>query len=66
MEVLEAQKTKIIQFIEKLPDLDNKIIKLRYIDNMPLKEIASELGYSEQYIRNKHSQVKKLIKMVNV
>lgn len=66
IEVLEAQKRKVIQFIEKLPGLDNKIIKYRYIDNMPLKEIASELGYSEQYIRNKHSQIKKLIKMVDV
>ncbi|ULG71914.1 sigma factor-like helix-turn-helix DNA-binding protein [Macrococcus brunensis] len=66
MKILEAQKTKIIQFIEKLPGLDNKIIKYRYIDGMPLKEIASELGYSEQYIRNKHSQIKKLLKMVVV
>lgn len=49
------------QLVDSFKGLDNEIIKLKYMDNMSLFEIAEELNYSYQHIKNKHSIIMKMI-----
>lgn len=37
--------------------LDQHILRMKYINGLNLKEIASELGYTYEYIRRKHSEI---------
>jgi AraC-like DNA-binding protein len=48
--------------IEKMLE---EIVKLKYVDNMTLEEIAEETGYSPSYIRKKHSDVRNTLKFVD-
>ncbi|MGH0950529.1 DUF1492 domain-containing protein [Bacillus mycoides] len=51
--------------ISKFEGLDNKIIKLKYIDGMTLEQIAYSLDYSHYYIKRKHAEIRKVIKFVD-
>jgi len=62
IEVLENRKKKVISVIDRFQGLEQRILKMKYINNMTLKEIAVELGYADQYIRNKHAELMKRIK----
>ena len=46
-------------FIKTSNDLEYLIIKNHYIEKKPLKKIAQDLGYSYQYIRKTHMEIKK-------
>lgn len=52
------------KMINKFPELENKIIYHKYVEGMTLETIAELLGYSTQYIYNKHAQIKKMIDFV--
>ncbi len=51
--------------ISKFKGLDNKILKMKYVDGMTLASIAFELNYSPDYIKRKHAEVRKIIKFVD-
>ncbi|MCU5596775.1 hypothetical protein [Bacillus wiedmannii] len=51
--------------ISKFKGLDNKILKMKYVDGMTLANIAFELNYSPDYIKRKHAEVRKIIKFVD-
>lgn len=55
---LEYAKVRIDMFMEKLEGLDYKIAYYRIVENMTHKEIAKELGYTEQYIRERWAKTK--------
>ncbi|MBA8772111.1 sigma factor-like helix-turn-helix DNA-binding protein [Staphylococcus coagulans] len=61
LETLQNRQNKIIEVIDKFEGLEHKILRLRFIDGYKIADIAEELGYSEQYIRNKHSELMKRI-----
>ncbi|WP_242318865.1 hypothetical protein [Bacillus cereus group sp. BfR-BA-01349] len=42
--------------------LENRILKLKYIDGMKLESIAEELNYSTGYINKKHAEIMREIK----
>jgi len=46
-------------FIKTSNDLEYLIIKNHYIEKKSLKKIAQDLGYSYQYIRKTHTEIKK-------
>ena len=46
-------------FIKTSNDLEYLIIKNHYIEKKTLKKIAQDLGYSYQYIRKTHMEIKK-------
>ncbi len=46
-------------FIKTSSDLEYLIIKNHYIEKKSLKKIAQDLGYSYQYIRKTHMEIKK-------
>ncbi len=52
------QIVKDIESIEQLEGLDYKIAYYRIVEGLTHKEIANELGYTEQYIRERWSKLK--------
>ncbi|MDI6677726.1 hypothetical protein [Bacillus wiedmannii] len=50
--------------ISKFTGLDNRILKMKYVDEMTLEQIAFDLHYSTGYIRRKHAEIRKIIKFV--
>lgn len=59
------QKEKLVELIETFKGLDNKILKLKYIDRMTLENIAFELNYSSSHIKKKHAELIRTIKFVD-
>lgn len=59
------QKEKLIQLVDKFKGLDNKILKLKYVEGMTLENIAYKLNYSPNYIKRKHAEIMKIIKFVD-
>ena len=59
---LQKEKEEIIQLIDKFTGLDQTILKKKYIEGLTLDAIASELGYSYQYVKNKHAELMRMIK----
>ncbi|MGG0185147.1 hypothetical protein [Bacillus rhizoplanae] len=53
------------ELINKFKGLDNKILKMKYVDGMTLASIAFELNYSPDYIKRKHYEIRKIIKFVD-
>lgn len=60
-EELIRRKKEIISLVDKFEGLEHKILKMKYIENKTLEEVAEELGYSYQYIRRKHAELIKRI-----
>ncbi|MCF6461480.1 sigma factor-like helix-turn-helix DNA-binding protein [Clostridium sp. Cult3] len=48
---MEKSKKKIEENIKKLEGLDKRVVYMRDIEGMTLADIAEELGYSYQYIK---------------
>lgn len=42
--------------------LNHHILRMKYVEGLTLKEVASELGYNAGYIKNRHSAVLKGLK----
>ncbi|MFL2076393.1 sigma-70 family RNA polymerase sigma factor [Marinilactibacillus psychrotolerans] len=59
---LQKQRDEVIELIEKFEGLDNQILKLKYVKGLTLENVANELGYDYQYIKNKHAQLMKMIR----
>lgn len=53
------------QLIYKFKGLENKILRMKYMDGMTLSHIAIELNYSADYIKRKHAEMMKRIKFVS-
>ena len=61
-EKLKKQRQDIIDTIEKFQGLDQRILKMKYVDGMKLESIAEETGYTYQYIRSRHAYIMKMIR----
>lgn len=61
LSTLKGRQKQIIEVIDKFDGLEHKILKMRFINGYKIAQIADELGYSEQYIKNKHSELMKRI-----
>ncbi|MCU5021665.1 hypothetical protein OB988_04095 [Bacillus cereus] len=55
---------KLKKLISKFRGLDNKILKMKYVDGMTLEQIAEEISYSSSHIKKKHAEIVRLIKFV--
>ena len=55
---LEYAKVRMDILLEKLAGLDYKIAYKRIVEMKKHKEIADELGYTEQYIRERWARIK--------
>lgn len=59
---LLKQRKEVISVIEEFKGLDHDILKLRYVKGLKLTQIADELDYSYQHIKNTHSRIMKEIR----
>ncbi|QDZ77337.1 hypothetical protein [Bacillus cereus] len=55
---------KLKKLISRFRGLDNKILKMKYMDGMTLEQIAEEISYSSSHIKKKHAEIVRLIKFV--
>lgn len=51
----------IKKLVSAFDSLEHKILIGKYIDGRTLEQVAEDLGYSSQYIYNKHAQIKKMV-----
>lgn len=56
------RKEQFEKLVSKFDSIEQKILYEKYVNSKTLVQIAYELGYSEHYIHNMHSQIKRLIK----
>ncbi|PHG70361.1 hypothetical protein [Bacillus toyonensis] len=48
--------------MSKFRGLDNRILKMKYVDGMTLEQIACELHYHPNYIRKRHAEMMRIVK----
>ena len=65
IEQKQMQIGRLLQLVNTFKGLDNKILKLKYVDGMNLDTIAYELGYSTSHIYKKHAEMMKMIKFAD-
>ncbi|MFI8709656.1 hypothetical protein ACIGHG_21960 [Bacillus sp. NPDC077411] len=51
--------------ISRFTGLENRILKMKYVDRMTLEQIAFDLHYSTGYIRRKHAEIRKIVKFLD-
>lgn len=61
LKILADQKEELLKIIDTFKGLENDIVRLKYIENYSLEEIAEQTGYSESYIRKKHSEIRNIL-----
>jgi len=65
LELLEKEKIELMELIDSFSGADNQIVKLKYIDDMDVYDIADETGYSVSYIRKRHTEIRKTLSFVD-
>jgi DNA-directed RNA polymerase specialized sigma subunit len=60
------QRKKLVDLVSKFKGIDNKILKLKYIDGLTLERIAEKLNYSDSHIRKKHAELIRTVKFVEM
>lgn len=58
----KEQLASLLTLVESFKGLDNKILKMKYVDGMTLDNISIELGYSSSYIYKRHAEMIRMIK----
>lgn len=54
---------KLKKLVSTFKGLENRILKLKYIDGITLEWVAEELNYSTGYINKKHAEIMREIKL---
>lgn len=52
----------LLKLISAFKGLENKVVKMKYVDGMTLEEIAEDMNYSSSYIYKKHAEIVRRIK----
>ncbi len=52
----------LLKLISKFKGLENKLLKMKYVDGMTLEEIAEDMNYSSSYIYKKHAEIIRRLK----
>lgn len=52
----------LMKLISSFKGLENKVLKMKYVDGMTLEEIAEDMNYSSSYIYKKHAEIIRRIK----
>ncbi|MFJ8529951.1 hypothetical protein [Bacillus sp. NPDC094106] len=55
----------LMYLINKFTGLDNKIVRMKYIEGMTLSSIACSLKYNVDYIKRRHSTIARIIKFAD-
>ncbi|MGM0256121.1 hypothetical protein IGK67_000799 [Enterococcus sp. AZ093] len=65
LSLLQEQKEEMLLIIDSFSGIDNQIVKMKYVDDMKLEDIAEKLCYSESHIRKRHSEIRKTMKFLD-
>lgn len=65
LSLLQEQKKEMLLIIDSFSGIDNQIVKMKYVDDMKLEEIAGQLDYSDSHIRKRHSEIRKTLKFLD-
>lgn len=60
----EIAMDNLMVMINQFKGLDNKILKMKYIDQMTIEQIAEELCYSSSHIYKRHAEIVRTINFV--
>ena len=63
--IKRKQMDELMQIINRLDELDQKIIKCRYIQGMTFEKIGEEVGYSESHVRYRHNMVREALEFLS-
>ncbi len=62
LEMKQSQMQQLTKLIDRFEGLENKILKMKYVEGKTLISVADDLGKSPNYIYNKHAEIMRLIK----
>lgn len=65
LSIKRKQMDELMQIINRLDELDQKIIKCRYIQGMTFEKIGEEVGYSESHVRYRHNMVREALEFLS-
>lgn len=60
----ELSMEALMIMVNRFKGIDNKVLKMKYIDGLTLECIAEELNYSSSHIYKKHAELVKTIKFI--
>ncbi len=63
--LLEKEQVELLELIDSFSGADVQIVKLKYIDDMDVYDIADATGYSVSYIRKRHTEIRKTLSFVD-
>ncbi|UDM70153.1 hypothetical protein [Vagococcus fluvialis] len=63
--LLEKEQIELLHLVDSFKGVDNQIVKMKYIDDIPLEDIADEIGYSISYVRKRHTEIKKTLSFLD-
>ncbi|PRT07957.1 transcriptional regulator [Bacillus wiedmannii] len=58
----KEQLQQLVDILSNFKNLEQQILKLKYIDGMTLEGIGAKLNYSTHYIKVKHAEIMRRIK----
>ncbi len=58
----KEQLQQLVDLVSNFKNLEQQILKLKYIDGMTLEGIGNKLNYSTHYIKVKHAEIMRRIK----
>ena len=64
IELLEERKVEMIELVNSFKGVDNQIVKLKYIDDLKIEEIADLIGYSISYVRKRYTEINKTLTLL--
>ncbi|MGX7075361.1 RNA polymerase sigma factor [Globicatella sanguinis] len=64
LSIKRNQMDELMKLVNNLDDVDQRIVKLRYVKGYTFEEIAEAMDYSVGHIRNRHSNIRKCIEFV--
>ena len=62
---LESQKEELLELIDSFKGIDNQIVRLKYVDDMCIEDIADEIGYSISYVRKRYTEINKTLAYID-
>lgn len=62
LEEKKKLKVELMDLINNFKGLDNKIIKMKYLDGMKLEEVAEQLNYSISHVKKRHAELMRIAK----
>lgn len=55
------ERDSLIKLVETFTGLNNQILRMKYIENKTLYEIALDLNFSVGYIQQRHAEIKRTL-----